>query len=120
MFDLKRISAALGLLAASALTASAQTPAAGASVFEDRCAVCHGVNGGQGPNLKGVVGRKAASLPGFAYTPALKAAALVWTPATLDRFLTNPGKAVPGTAMVVRVTDPKQRADLIAYLATRR
>ena len=94
--------------------------ASGADTFEDRCAMCHVAGGdGQGPTLKGVVGRKAGSLPGFAYTSAIKASGITWTPANLDRFLTNPGALVPGTAMLVRVNDATQRAALIRYLATR-
>lgn len=99
----------------SASQAFAQTT--GAETFEDRCAMCHVAGGGQGPNLKGVVGRRAGSLAGFAYTPALKGSGLTWTPANLDRFLTNPGAMVPGTAMVVRINDAAQRAALIRYLA---
>ena len=91
---------------------------AGAALFEDRCAICHvAKGGGQGPSLVGVVGRKAASVKGFGYSSALKAANLSWTAAKLDVFLTNPGKAVPGTAMPIRVSDATQRADLIAYFA---
>ena len=111
------LAAAVVLLASPA---AAQT-APGAETFEDRCTMCHviGANA-QGPNLKGVVGRKAASLPGFAYTPALKASGLTWTPVNLDRFLTNPGALVPGTAMLARVNDATQRAALIHYLATQK
>ena len=91
----------------------------GAELFEDRCAMCHlAGGGGQGPSLKGVVGRKAGSAKQGSYTPALKAAQLVWTPDNLDRFLTDPGKLVPGTAMPVRITNPAQRADIISYLST--
>lgn len=108
---------ALALVATGAL---AQAPGGG-DTFEDRCAMCHvDGGGGQGPSLKGVVGRRAGSLASFAYTPALKASGLTWTAANLDRFLTNPGALVPGTAMVVRINDAAQRAALIAYLATQR
>jgi cytochrome c len=69
------------------------------------------------PNLYGVVGRKAASTA-FGYSAALKASGLTWDPATLDRFLTSPMKLVPGTRMLIPVSDPKQRADLIAYLGS--
>jgi cytochrome c len=93
----------------------------GAETFEDRCAMCHiAGGGGQGPSLTGVVGRRAGSLPSYAYTPALKGSGLTWTPANLDRFLTNPGALVPGTAMVVRVNDAAQRAALIQFLAAQK
>lgn len=91
--------------------------AAGEDVFLDRCALCHvAEGGGPGPSLKGVVGRKAASVPGFAYSDALKASARTWTASTLDEFLTDPAKSVPGTAMPIKVPDAKERADLISYL----
>jgi cytochrome c len=113
------------LIAAAAFGALAQgavkgDPASGATLFEDRCAMCHvATGGGQGPSLTGVFGRKAASLAGFHYTPALKASGVTWTAAELNRFLAGPGKAVPGTAMAVVIADPRQRADLIAYLESR-
>jgi cytochrome c2 len=112
-------------LAAAALGALAQgsikgDPASGAKLFEDRCAMCHvAAGGGQGPSLTGVFGRKAASLAGFHYSPALKASGIAWTAPQLDRFLAGPGKAVPGTAMAVVISDPRQRADLIGFLESR-
>lgn len=73
---------------------------------------------GQGPNLAGVVGRKAGAAPGFGYTAALKGSGVTWTPANLDRWLTGPQKLVPGTAMTTIVPDAAERRELIAYLAT--
>jgi cytochrome c len=116
----------LGLAAASAALASVVAfadappdPAKGQDVFQDRCSGCHVLEGfGQGPSLVGVVGRRAGSLPGYAYSAALKSSGIVWTPALLDRFLTGPKKLVPGTAMDVIVPDPAERGDLVAYLAT--
>lgn len=66
----------------------------------------------------GVVGRPAASLAGVVYSKALKASHLTWTPAELDRFLTNPTAVVPGTAMPIALPSAKDRADLIAYLGS--
>ncbi|MEJ5976901.1 c-type cytochrome [Novosphingobium sp. PS1R-30] len=94
----------------------------GEAVFRQRCQSCHGTPqrpSPLGPNLTGVVGRKAAATP-FAYSPALKASGLTWNRATLDRFLTAPGRAVPGTRMVISLTDPAQRAAVLDYLASRR
>ena len=114
--------AGLLVLAGPALawSAPAADPAAGQQVYETRCSFCHGEGGvgGQGPTLIGVVGRKAASVANFAYTPALKGAGLTWTAADLDRFLTNPAALVPGTSMPMSVPDAQERADLIAYLAS--
>jgi cytochrome c len=117
--------AAAAALALGALSALAQglagDPAKGKDVFEDRCGDCHVLDGvGQGPNLVGVIGRRAGSLPGYDYTDAIKASGLTWTPAELDRFLQGPKQLVPGTAMQVIVPDPAQRRDLIAYLASLR
>jgi cytochrome c len=91
-----------------------------------RCYACHSVDGNesaklQGPNLAGVVGRRAASVAGFDYSDPMKAkgaAGLVWTPEALDRYLADPKAFVPGTLMSVPpLDDPQARADLIAYLS---
>ena len=106
-------------LAPPAVGQGAGDPAKGSGVFDDNCSSCHVLGGvGQGPNLVGVVGRKAGSQPGFPYTDALKASGLAWTPANLDRFLQGPKKLVPGTAMQAVVEDPTERRNLIAYLGT--
>lgn len=87
------------------------------------CSVCHSVQkaGGatQGPNLLGVVGRKAGTDPDFAqYTAALKSSKITWSKKALDKFLVNPMAKVPGTAMPMLIPDDKTRADVVAYLAT--
>ena len=93
---------------------------AGKAVFRAQCALCHsaepGDNGGaQGPNLNGVFGRHSASNAQFGYTAALKASGLTWDAATLNRFLTSPATVVPGSAMVIPITDNTDRANVIAY-----
>ena len=104
-----------GVVAAG--TAAGQS-GGGAALFQDRCAMCHsGDPMSQGPPLAGVVGRRAGAVPGFAYSAALKNSGIVWTRTSLDRFLADPGKAAPGTAMPVRVADPAARAAIIGYLA---
>jgi cytochrome c len=117
----------VGLAVAAALTlagvAHAQTAelARGAAVYDDHCSGCHVLDGvGQGPNLRGVMGRKAGSLAGFGFTPALKASGLTWNAANLDHWLIGPQKVVPGTAMTEVVPDAQERRDLIAYLAALR
>jgi len=117
--------AALLLSIAVLLPALAQNvPANGETVFRQRCSACHSARVGQpnrvGPNLAGVVGRKAASGPAFNYSPALKASGLTWTRANLDRFLNSPARMVPGTRMAVALTDNAQRAALINYLAAQK
>jgi hypothetical protein len=99
-------------------------PSAGQTYFERNCASCHTADASMGsragPGLFNVVGRKAASVPGFNYTDALSkagAAGKTWTKEELDVFLRDPSKDVPGTAMPIGVADAKQRAAVIAYLA---
>ncbi len=83
-----------------------------------RCLACHALEYDRvGPRHCGVVGRHAGSVKGFAYSDAMKRSKLVWNEKTLDRFLANPPKTVPGTTMTYAgVPDAKERADLIAYL----
>jgi len=72
-----------------------------------------------GPNLFGVVGRKAGTFPGFAYSGAMKSAGFVWTVPKLDAYLADPQKVVPGNNMpMAGMSDSQQRADIAAYLAT--
>lgn len=111
-------------LSAALLLLTATTPAAaqgGADLFKQRCQMCHVAKTGAkptvGPNLAGVMGRKAGSTA-YGYSPALKKSGIVWTKATLDRFLAGPGKAVPGTRMYMAVPDARQRAAIVAHLAT--
>ncbi|HEY0943374.1 MAG TPA: hypothetical protein VGE08_25030 [Steroidobacter sp.] len=114
--------AAAGTTPAAADSASTCDVNAGLRVWR-QCASCHtnkpDVQDKSGPNLHGVVGRKAGTVAykkGF--SAAMRAANLVWTPATLDRFLADPAKTVPGTYMVfVGVPDAAERAALICYLS---
>ena len=114
---------ALALLASSAVAAKAAgDPKAGAGVFK-RCAVCHtadkGGGDGLGPNLFGVVGRKAASRPGFAYSGPLQKAGITWNEANLTKWVASPARMVPGTKMAFAgITSKKQQADVVAYLGT--
>jgi cytochrome c len=86
-----------------------------------KCAACHTFDkGGRnlvGPNLWGVIGRPKASVPGFNYSPALKAMGGNWSVDDIYHFIANPKAMVPGTAMTFAgVPRPNERADLIAYL----
>ncbi|WP_269792533.1 c-type cytochrome [Stenotrophomonas sp. Iso1] len=86
------------------------------------CSACHSRQAGapqrMGPSLQGLVGRKAGSSTGFAYSPALQASGIVWDAKTLDTYLTAPTRMVPGTRMVIAVPDPARRQALIEYLST--
>jgi cytochrome c len=98
---------------------AAGDPKAGEAVYA-RCLACHALAYDRvGPRHCNLLGRRAGSVPGFEYSPAMKRSRLVWDEKSLDRFLADPPKAVPGTTMTYAgVQDPKERADLIAYLRT--
>jgi cytochrome c len=85
------------------------------------CKVCHTFGVGEehrlGPNLNGVFGRQAGTLPGFRYSPAMQEFGAVWTPETLDAWLAAPAAFVPNSMMVfVGLNEEDDRRDLIAYL----
>ena len=96
--------------------------ATGENVFRTSCSICHSAQPSRnlvGPSLFGVVGRHSGQVPGFHYSEANRRSGLTWDPATLDRYLTSPRQVVPGTLMTFPgLSDPGQRADVIAYLAT--
>ena len=121
------ILARIGLAVIAALVSvpahAAGDAAAGAAVFK-RCAMCHSVEAGKktamGPNLFGVAGRK-AGLGEFNYSPALKGSGIVWTSDKLDAFLLKPAATIKGTRMAFAgLPKPEDRANVIAYLATRK
>jgi cytochrome c len=112
------------ILAAAFLTmatSAAAAPPSGQQVFEQRCSICHSLQpapGKMGPPLAGVVGRKAGTAPGYAYSNAMKASNITWTPDQLDAFVKAPGKTVPGTKMLLGAPDAEQRAAVIQYLGS--
>ena len=120
-----RLFAVAALLAAPAYASDATGDAAnGKELFlASGCPACHGVtkedNAKVGPNLVGVVGRKAGTTQSLlGPSENMKKYGVTWSAETLDEFLVNPSAKVPGTAMAGILTDPQQRADVIAYLAT--
>jgi cytochrome c len=111
--------AALLLGLATVLPAQSAPKPDGATLYRQRCAMCHGATPSTravlAPVLAGVLNRKAGSTA-FNYSPALKASNLTWTRPNLDRYLQGPMKLVPGTRMVIAITDPAQRAAVLGYI----
>lgn len=115
----------LAALAAAASAGPAPARAAPPPAFA-ACAGCHPVSAdrmhGMGPNLRGVVGRKAGAAAGFAgYSPALKRSGITWSAAELDAFLADPGRRLPNTSMIFPgVPKAADRAAIIAHLQSLR
>jgi cytochrome c len=95
---------------------------AGPKLFMNHCGTCHTIDQAaarrQGPNLHGVLQRKAGTLAGYKYSAGLKAAGWQWTPERLDLWLTDPKALVPDTLMsVYKQKDAEKRKLIIDYLA---
>ena len=94
---------------------------AGQLLFNNLCRTCHTLDEGDnrlGPHLHAVVGRKAGSLPGYAYSAAMAGSGIVWDDANLDRFIADPEAVVPGNNMkpYTGLGSPDERARLIEFL----
>jgi len=99
----------------------AADPAKGEAIFMRKCSACHdhkkeGGNG-KGPHLWNLFGRTAATVPGFDYSAAMRKSSHTWDFATLDYYLIQPDRAVPGLLMIFRgLPKDAERADLLAFL----
>ena len=111
----------IAILLSSMVTtaAQAQNATAGQTAFA-LCGVCHAVGEGAqtklGPVLNGLEGRQSGSVAGYDYSPAMKSANITWSETTFKDFMANPSGKVPGTKMVVTVSDASAAANLWAYL----
>lgn len=120
---LRRLLTALFILqagsavAANPLSAVTGNATRGEQVYA-RCMACHALTENRiGPRHCGVFGRRAGSVGGFAYSPAMRRAKIVWVETSLDAFIRDPLNYLPGTAMVFAgVGDAQERADVIAWL----
>lgn len=111
----------------SVLTLAAGLPAfaaadagRGAALYASKCGGCHALDENRyGPAHRGVFGRKAGRARGYAYSSALSSSTIVWREDTLDRWLADPEKLIPGQRMSVSVPSEDDRRDIIAYLRAR-
>ena len=126
MNGLRSVSCALPLIAMLHAPAVAADESAdrGARIFETRCRSCHIASSPStatlGPSLAGLIGKKAGSGKTGVHSRALAESGIVWSRSSLRSFLSDPGRAVPGTIMPLRVEDPKDLEDLLNYLETLR
>jgi cytochrome c len=114
---MRAVLASVIALCAAAPVGAAPDALRGEQIYT-RCLACHALAYDRvGPRHCGLFGRLAGSVADFEYSPAMKNSKITWNERTLERFLANPLEAVPGTTMTYDgVTDPKDRADLLAYL----
>lgn len=121
MMGRKTLLALLACFMSSAAAADGDATA-GKTVFARTCQNCHAAEIGVnkvGPSLWNVVGRAPASVPDFAYSDAMKANKDIWTATALDAYLANPRGDIHGVKMFFKgLPEPKDRADVIAYLQT--
>lgn len=119
------VSCTLGVLVTANPASASGNVESGKLIFEHKCAVCHATIPEfhkEGPSLAGVYGRRAGKAPFFAGYKGLRESGLVWDERTLDAWLADPRALLNGknTSMTLRLDDPAQRADVIAYLKTLR
>ena len=116
----KKLIVAGVMIATSSVPAMAQDAQSGAAVF-DVCKVCHAIGPGAqnkiGPELNGLDGRKAGTVPNFNYSNANKSSSIVWNEATFEDYIKNPVAKMPGTKMAFAgVKNEQQVKDLWAYI----
>ncbi|WP_074120502.1 cytochrome c family protein [Bradyrhizobium sp. AS23.2] len=109
-------SVAIALVCSPGLARATGDVARGERLYKG-CGDCHSITENRvGPMHKGVVGRKAGSVPGYDYSADLKNSGIVWTEDNLDKWLAGPQAMVPETKMFFDVPDAQDRADIIAFL----
>jgi cytochrome c len=108
--------AALNFVLAAPVFAAGQA-AHGQMLYQSMCMACHSIEyNGVGPAHMGLFNRKAGSQRDYTYSAAVAASKVVWNEKTLDQWLTDPEKFIPGQKMGFMVASPQDREDLIAYL----
>lgn len=109
--------AALAVLA-PATALGAGDAARGKKLWDQRCGTCH-ERSDMGPRYKKIYGQGAGRVPGFVYTEAVEGSNVTWTEETLDKWIENPDKFIPGNRMGFKTRNAVDRADIIAYLKIR-
>jgi len=124
---LAAVCAACVIGASSAAAQSAGNAEKGRAAFVKQCALCHTVGKDEpnlfGPNLHGIVGRKAGTAPGYRYSPAFQATvSWDWSPDVLGAWITQPRAMIPGSFMALffQGASDRDRDDILAYLATQK
>ena len=120
---LGRVALLSGIACLGLSTFSASEDADGQLMFNNACRTCHSVREGDnrlGPHMRGIIGRKAGSLPDYSYSSAMRGANFVWDEKNLERFIANPDETVPGNTMKPYggLPSAESRAKLIAFLKT--
>ncbi|MFN7993947.1 MAG: c-type cytochrome [Bryobacteraceae bacterium] len=117
MLKLSKTGTLVAFVAAGMCLLRAAAPDKGREAFEKRCAGCHALDKIKaGPPLQRVYGRKAGADPTFAYSDALKSAAVTWDEASLERWLADTDSVVRGNEMPFRLNDAQERRDIISFL----
>ena len=115
---------ALSLLTTLAPVSAAQEESDDGKVaYNNACRTCHSFKPDDnrlGPTLHGIVGRKAGSIEGFAFSPSMKGSGITWDAATLDKFISDPNQVVSGNKMQPfgGIADAGERKKIIDYLGT--
>jgi cytochrome c len=114
----------IAAIAAAMVIPISNAPAAASAAHGEElyqsCQDCHSLDTNDvGPKHRGVFGRKAGSVADYSYSPALKNSGITWNDATLDKWLTDPQKLVPGSKMFFHLDAAQDRKDVIEYLKER-
>ena len=125
-YGLGRVALLSGIayLVLSTLSASEDADVtSGQLLFNNACRTCHSIREGEnrlGPHMRGIIGRKAGSLPNYSFSSAMKGANFVWDEKNLERFIANPDETVPGNTMKPYggLASAESRVKLIAFLKT--
>jgi len=118
---LKKLIVTAVLIAVSSVAGTAQDAQKGKTVF-NVCLACHTVGPGAqnkiGPELNGLDGRKAGTVPDFDYSDANMSSGIVWNEETFENYIKNPAAKVPGTKMIFPgIKNEQQEKDLWAYIS---